>query len=281
VGLPGYQYAPPRRKRRWWLVGLVVAWALVLAVVAVWSVRNDAPTVPEQRDIAAALPVLVRATGAMLAAAEGPGRVVVLGELRFAHGCRITPVRDGVEATRDVTVYVQADQARRALDAVAAGLPPDYRARVAQARGGSRVGLHADAGSYVAIDADTLADAQVLTLEAATGCRPTAPTTLDSADPAAGVPPAALGQVLRVLHAGTADPAVRAVACPRGGTAATYTVDGVPRTPDLGRALEPLTGGATVVRADPDGWAYRDGDDSIVITAAEATLRVAATTPCR
>jgi len=285
--LPGYQYAappvgpPPRRKRRRWLVGIVVAWALVLAVLAVWSVRNDAPTVPEQRDIADALPVLERATGAMLAAAEGPGRAVVLGELRFAHGCRITPVRHGVEATRDVTVYVQADQARRVLDAIAGGLPPGYQARVAQARGGSRVGLHADAGSYVAIDADTLADAQVLTLEASTGCRPTAGTTLDSADPRAGNPPPAFAAVLRALGAaGDGSPSVSAVACPGGGAAGTYTVDGVPRTKDLGRSLEPVTGGATVVRADPDGWAYRTGNDSVVVVADGPRLRVSATTAC-
>jgi hypothetical protein len=286
--LPAYPYAappvgpPPRQKRRWWLVGIVVAWALVLGGLAVWSTRNDPPTVPEQRDIAEALPVLERAAGAMLAAAEGPGRAVVLGELRFAHGCRITPVRHGVEATRDVTVYVQADQARRSLDAVAEGLPPAYKARVAQARAGSRIGLHADAGSYVAIDADTLADAQVLTLEASTGCRPTAGTTLDSADPQAGNPPPALAEVLRALGAaGERSPAVRAVVCPGGGVASTYTVDGVPRPKDLGRSLEPVTGGATVVRADPDGWAYRTGNDSIVVTASATTLHIAATTPCR
>jgi hypothetical protein len=270
-------YAPPR-KRRWLLVAIVVAWAVVLTGLGFWAVRHDPPTVPEQRNIAEALPVLDKAAGAMLAAAQGPGRAVTLGEVRVEQGCRITPVRDGAEATRDVTVYVPADQAGAALDAVAKALPAGYRASVATK--GRRVGLHADAGAYVAIDADALADSQVLTLEASTGCRPTAPIGGESAGPQAGDPPAALTAVLRALG-GSGEPAVTSVGCPGGGVVATYTVDGVPASGDLGRSLSAVTGGATVVRADPDGWAYRTGADSIVVTAQADALRVSATTACR
>jgi hypothetical protein len=73
---------------------------------------------------------------------------------------------------------------------------------------------------------------------------------------------------------------VTAVACPAGGVAATYTVDGVGPVPDLGRSLEPVTGGVTVVRSDPEGWAFRAGADSIVVTLLSKALRVAATTAC-
>jgi hypothetical protein len=278
VSLPGYPYAapPPPRKRRWWLVAIVVAWAVVLTGLGLWAVRHDPPTVPEQRNVAEALPVLERATGAMLAAAEGPGRAVVLGELQIERGCRITPVRAGAEAFRDVTLYVPVDQAANALDEVAAGLPPGYQAHVAAK--GRRVGLHADAGSYVAIDADSLVNSQVLTLEAATGCRPDAAVP-SSAFPQAGDPPAALTSVLRALG-GSGEPAVTAVGCPDGGTAATYTVDGVKAVGDLGRSLTPVTAGTTVVRADPDGWAYRTGTVSIVVAAQASALRVSATTAC-
>jgi hypothetical protein len=160
VTLPGYDYAappaasaPPKR-RRWWLVGLVVVWILVVAGLGVWSVRNDPPTVPEQRDIAQALPVLDRATGALFAAATaGTDRAVVLGELRIARDCTITPVRQGAEATRDVTVHVAADRALTVLEEIAAALPGDYRAEAGDSSGGRRVGLHADAGGFVGIDA--------------------------------------------------------------------------------------------------------------------------------
>jgi hypothetical protein len=283
VSVPGYPYAappfgpPPRGKRRWWLVAVVVAWVVVLAGLGLWAVRHDPPTVPEQRNIAEALPVLERATGAMLAAAQGPGRAVVLGELQVERGCRITPVRSGAEAVRDVTLYVPADQAGTALDEVAKGLPAEYRAHVATRA--SRVGLHADAGAYVAIDADSLADAQVLTLEASTGCRPDAAIAAESAGPPAGDPPPALTAVLRALG-GAGEPTVSAVGCPGGGTAATYTVDGVRPVRDLGSTLSSVTDGATVVRADPSGWAYRTGTDSIVVTAQADALRVTATTAC-
>lgn len=287
VSAPGYPYVVPpvvppgRPKRRRWLVIAVVAWIVALAGLAVWSVRNDPPTVPEQRDIAHALPVLQRAAGAMLAAAQGPGRAVALGALHLAEGCRITPVRHGIEGTRDVTVYVQADQARRALDAIAAGLPDGYRARVAQSGNGSRVALEADAGGYVAVDADTLADAQMFTLEASTGCRPIADTGPGSADPPAGPPPPALTTALKALGApATGTPAARTVACPTNGNASTYTVDNLPTPADLGGALQPAVTGATVVRADPHGWAYRTGDESIVITEDGGRLQVNATTAC-
>ena len=83
VALPGYLSSPPEppvEKRRWWLVGLVAVWILVGAGLGFRSVRTDPPTVPEQRDIGQALPVLERATGALLAAATaGTDRAVVLG----------------------------------------------------------------------------------------------------------------------------------------------------------------------------------------------------------
>jgi hypothetical protein len=286
VSAPGYPFvapppAPPvRPRRRWLLIGIVTAWVLVLAGLAVWSIRNDPPTVPEQRDIAYALPVLQRATGAMLAAAQGADRAVVLGELRLARGCRITPVRDGIEATRDVTVYVQADRAHPTLDAIAAGLPDSYRARVAQSGGGTRVALHADGGGYVAVDADTPADAQVFTLVASTGCRPVADTAPGSVNPPPGPEPAALRDVLGALGA-AGTPTVRTTGCPGGATAGTYTVDNVAAPADLGGALQPVVNGATVVRADPRGWAYRIGEVSVVVTADGGRLQVNATTVCR
>ncbi len=285
VTAPPYSYPapppePPRGKRRWWLVGLVAAWIAVLAGLGWWSVRNDPPTVPEQRDIADALPIVQQATGALLAAATaGNDRAVVVGDLRLSDGCNLTPVRGGVEATRDVTLHVAADRALPVLRAIAAALPADYAAEAGDSSGGRRVGLRADAGGFVAIDAASDSSAQVLQVRVSTGCRPRA----DLADaPDGGVAaevPAAMRDVLAALG-GTGAARLTEVPCPDGGTGRTYTVDGVPSSRDLGRSLRDVVAGTTVLRAEPAGWAWRAGPESVVVTKDGGTLRVSATTPC-
>jgi hypothetical protein len=257
---------------------VVAGWVLVLAALAVWSVRHDPPTVPEQQKLADAVPVLQRAAGSVVVAAQGPGRAVVIGALQISHGCRITPVRSGESASRSITVHVQADQARAVLDAIAASLPAGYRASAAHYNGGARVALHADAGHYVAIDADSPATAQAFSVVVSTGCRPdSVPTTADPA--AVGSAPAALAAVLRVLRGG-GEPVVRSVSCPTGGVASTYTVDNIALTGDLGAALQPVLGGVSVVRSDPGVWAYRSGNDAVVTTADGGRVQVSVTTGC-
>jgi hypothetical protein len=318
---PGYSppppAAPPRPAgRRRVFIGAVVAWIVILVGLAVWSVRHDPPTVPEQRDIQQALPELQRAVGVVFAAASGPGRAAVLGDLQAAQDCRITPVRAGILAVRDVTVHVRAGEARAAVDAIAAALPKNYRATVSAGRGGTRFALHADAGEFIGIDASSDAGAQVLTLRASTDCRPLGSGPLDRSDPAAGPPPAVLDATLRALGApgvagragspaggslsgGPSVPAVsgapagaagqggtgegvvvRAVACPGGGTAASYLVQGVAAPADLGRSLRSVVSGASVIRADPAVWAYRTGNDSVVIEVDARRLSVTASTSC-
>jgi hypothetical protein len=272
---------PPETGRRWWLVGLVGAWIVVLAVLGWWSVRTDPATVPEQRDIAAALPVVEQATGALLAAATaGDDRAVVLGDLRLSEDCNLTPLRGGIEATRDVTLHVAADRALPVLEEIAAALPPRYAAQAGDSSAGRRVGLQADAGGFVAIDAAADSGAQVVQVTVSTGCRPRS----DSVDlPVAGPPVRDLPPVLRsALGAFGGDRPARLteVSCPDGGTGRTYTVDGVPAPRDLGRSLQDVVAGAKVLRAEPAGWAYRAGPDSVVILKNDATLRVSATTAC-
>ena len=284
VRVPPYSWpAPPpeESRRRWWLIGVVGAWIVVVTVLALWSGRRDPATVPEQRDIADALPVLQQATGAVLAAATtGDDRAVVLGDLRLSRECDLTPVRAGIEATRDVTLYVQADRALAVLKEIAAALPAGYRAEAGASSGGRRVGLQADAGGFVAIDAAADAGAQVVQVTASTGCRPRSERV--QADPAgsrATQLPASLRAALAALG-GSGAARFSEVGCPDGGVGRTYTVEGVPAPRDLGRSLRDLVAGGTVVRAEPDGWAYRSGADSVVVVRVDATLRVSATTPC-
>jgi hypothetical protein len=287
VTSPGYSYAPPpptgeRPKRRWWLIAIAAAWALLLAGFAVWSVHNDPPSVPEQRDIAAALPALQRATGVMFAAADGADRAVVLGELEFARGCAVTPVRAGVEASRDVTVRVRADQAPAALAAIARALPPEYAAVVRHNKAGTRHALRADAGEFVAVEASADANATVFTLRASTGCRPLAPGVQFGSAPAPATElPGAFGDALKALGAAGAPATRTEVACPAGGrTARSVSAAEVAAPADLGRSLQGVVAGTVIVQADPQVWAYRAGDVSVVVSDSEGKARVTATTGC-
>lgn len=261
-----------RVRRRGWLVAVVAAWIAVLAVLAVWSVDNEPPSVPEQRTLEQALPELARATGAVLAAAGGPGRAVVLQRLDTSATCDVTPVREGVDATRDVTVHVRDGEARAALDGIAAGLPAAYRAAVTSGRAGTKLSLHADAGNFIGIDADAEAVGKVLTVRVSTGCRPLAGDGPDPEDPAAGPPPA----VLAALGA-EGEPGVRAVVCPSGKVGATWTVDA---PAGLAGRIERWGRTASLVRADSSVRAYRTGDESVVVVPDGDRLRVSVTSAC-
>jgi len=275
---PGWGGPAAGAARRRWLGGLVTAWIVVVGGLAVWSVRHSPATVAEQRGIGVAVAELRKATGVVFAAADGDGRAVELGELRVESGCRITPVRQGESATRDVAVHVRDGEARAALAAVAAALPAGYRAEVSASRAATRLSFHADAGDFVGIDADADATAQVLNLELSTGCRP--PGRPDRADPPAAPAPRALATALAALAAPPTAPTVQTVACPDGGVAATYTVDGIPPPADLRQRLRAPTAGATVLRSDTFTWIYRAGPDAVLILPAGKHLRVSVTTGC-
>jgi hypothetical protein len=265
------------RKRRWWLVGLVVAWIAVLGGLSVWSVRHEKATVPEQRDIADAVPELQQAAGVLVSAADGDGRALVLGELELIGNCRITPVRSGVVAARDLTVYVRDGEARTALEAIADGLPPGYRAELASDKGGTRLGLHADAGNFIGIDGNVDATAKVLTLRLSSGCRPGNDRIPGETDPAAGAPPAAFAAVLAALGGdAAASPEVQAVNRPDGGVAASWSVE-VDEPADLARRLRTVSAGATLLRSDASAWAYRTGDTSVVVVPDGTNVRVTVT----
>ncbi|MBB2945817.1 hypothetical protein FB565_005575 [Actinoplanes lutulentus] len=264
--------------RRLRTAAVVTAWVAVLLAISFWSVRKDPPTVAEQRDIAEAMPELSRATGSLFAAAAGDDRWVLrLGELRI-EDCSITPVRPGRVASRDLTVFVPEGEARTALDAIAAGLPDGYQPSVMAMRGGTRLSLYADAGAFIAIEAEALSVDQQLTIRAGSGCRP-ASRTAETTDPVAGPAPASLAAVLSALNADATEPETRAVACPDGGTAATFVADGGPADPEDGPRGVP--DGTVPVWADAGGWAYRMGSDSVVVTAQGGRLQVSVTTACR
>jgi hypothetical protein len=286
---------PPRREgspRRRWLVAVIAVWAVVLAGLGWWSVGHERPSVPEQRNIEQALPELQKAAGVLFAAAGGPGRAVELGALEFSRKCRLTPVRDGALAHREVTVQVRAGEARAALEAVAAALPRSYAADVVVDQKRTRLYFHADAGNFVGIDADEAAAAGAVTLRVSTGCRPSVPGgTLESSDPPPGARPAVLDTVLRDLKASAPTASaptasapgvvsVRVITCPAGNVAGTYVVDDVATPPDLVSGLKNLAVGDQQIRADETVRAYRTGNDSVIVVVDDRTLRVSVSTAC-
>ncbi|WIM96132.1 hypothetical protein ACTOB_008293 [Actinoplanes oblitus] len=271
---------PGRKRRRRWPAAVVAGWIVVLAGISWWSVRHDPATVPEQQDLGEAMPALRAATGTLLAAAGDGPWAVRLGAPR-AETCELTPVRDGTDAGQDIFLYVPEGQARTALNEVAAALPERYRAAVVPTRAGTRLSLLADAGAFIAIEAQAQAADQVLTLSVDTGCRPGKPDrTGTSAAPVApaGAVPALLGETVAALGgvAGSGV-SVQEIGCPAGGTAATYRAaagasGGRPRgVPD----------GVTPVWSGAAGWAYRKGPASVVVDASGERLQVSVTTPCR
>ena len=269
----------PRGRRRRWLIGGTIVWFVLLVAVAVDSAGRDRATVPDQLDIASALPDVDRATGAVSAAADGAGRVLVIGAV-VMQDCDVTPVRAGADAARDVTVHVRAGEAPTTLDAIAAALPASYGARVSHSRGGTRHELSADAGEFVAVHGTVDDGGTVLTLRSSTGCRPLGAGATTPVVPA-GATPAPLAVALKALQLTGQDPAtIREVGCPSGGRARTVSVNGQPAPPDLGRALRAVTAGAVVIEEAADRLAYRAGDTSVVVTSESDRVAVTATTGC-
>lgn len=270
------QPAPGRRRLRW-LLAATVAWAVLLAVLAWVSVRDDPPTVREQRNLAEAGPVVDRAVGELLAAA-GDGVAAWLRPDVLRRGCRVTPFSDGAALTRGVEVLLPDDDVRGLLQRVADRLPAGWRAGVRV--GGQGPVLRADAGEFVAVEGRTTGPGRVR-FTADTGCRPLgdgyrAPT-------AAGGPEAdAATELLRGFGGAEGPVEVSAAPCPGGATARTATAVSAPDRPDLPTlpgTLAQLSDGAQHIRATPELYAYRSSR-SVVAERVDGRVRLTVATIC-
>ncbi|WP_374225561.1 hypothetical protein [Micromonospora sp. C31] len=266
----------PAAPRRWlpWLLAGTVAWAVLLAALTWTSVRNDPPTVREQRTLAEAGPVVDRAVGALVAAA---GDTAVLTPPEIERGCRVTPFADGATLIRGVDVFVAAGRERALLEQVADRLPEDWRAGV---RVTSDVGprLRADAGEFVTVAGRVAGDGRVrLTVD--TGCRPVGDGYDVPATAAAGVEADALGEALRVLGApGGPAPELVTAPCPGGGTARSARSAGVEATASPAAALAPVT--RVPVLDVPQAYAYRRGPVTVVADLSGDQVVVSVNTAC-
>jgi hypothetical protein len=277
---PSPQGDAPRRRRRHWLAAAVALWAVLLVGLAYLSVRQDAPTVPEQRDIAAASQVVDRAVGALVAAV-GEDAVVEMSAARLVAGCRVTPLREGATLERSVTVRTRPGAASAELDGIAHRLPPSFAATVRSDPGGSAVSLRADAGDFVAVRG-SLAGKEVLTLTVASGCRPTSPGVDPLVQLLMGLP--IDEEPVRVLKALGTTPRERVdrVGAPCPGRGAAYTARATARDAVQVRpvaALGPVAD-ATVLADTSDQYVVRAGRRSLVVERVAGEVRVTVTDGC-
>lgn len=150
------------RKRTWVIVG-VAAWAVLLVLLAVWSYRNDPPTVPGQTTEAQARTTMDRVTGQLQAVSSS----VQIGAYA-EQTCDITNAREGVALRRELTFTTQSGGEATLLRSIASQLPESYHARTSGAD--ETISLYADAGTFVTVRGRRLDDGQVL-VTLASGCR--------------------------------------------------------------------------------------------------------------
>ncbi|MGS2613210.1 hypothetical protein ACVCAH_01540 [Micromonospora sp. LZ34] len=278
---PGY--APPTGPdqpaapgRRPWLIVVVVAWAVLLAALTWVSVRDDPPTVREQRTLDQAGPVVDGAVGELVAAAGDA--VLALTPARIERGCRVTPFADGATLVRGVDVVVPTGEERALLERVADRLPAGWRAGVRATPDGPR--LRADAGEFVTVEGRREADGRVR-LIADTGCRPVGTGYAAPPPGAGGAETTALAEALSALGrpAGPA-PELLTVPCPGGGVARTARAAAGPPPSSPAAALAPLAPLAAPVADTPQVYAYRRGEVAVLLDLAAPDSPVSATTGC-
>jgi hypothetical protein len=267
--------APTRSRRRWLLVA-TVAWAVLLAVLTWASVRDDPPTVREQRSLDQAGPVVDRAVGE-LARAVGAADLLELGPARIATGCRVTPLADGARLRREVGVLAPTGAEQAVLAGIADRLPASWRAGVGPGVDGPE--LRADAGEFVAVEGRPTIDGRVR-LIVDTGCRPVGAGYPPAPPPTAGPEATALTAALRALGRPIdAVPELVSAPCPGGGLARTArSADGVDPAVSTA-ALAPLAGN-TPLLDQPPVYAYRTGDVTVLAEIGPDATRLAATVGC-
>ncbi|MFG1870209.1 hypothetical protein [Micromonospora arborensis] len=266
----------PARSWRRWLLAATAAWAVLLALLAWMSVRDDPPTVREQRTLGQAGPVVDRAVGELSRAAGAAG-LLELSPPRVASGCRVTPFADGARLRREVGVLAPTGTERAVLVGIAERLPASWRAEVGPGLDGPE--LHADAGEFVAVEGRPTVDGRVR-LIVDTGCRPVGSGYTAAPATAAGAEAAALTAALGALgRPSEAAPELVTAPCPGGGLARTARSAGGPGPASSTDALAPLAGKAPLLD-NPPVYAYRTGPVTVLAELSPEATQLAATVGC-
>jgi hypothetical protein len=262
--------------RRRWLLVASIAWAVLLAGLAVYAVRRGAPTVRAQTSVAEALPTVDRAIAEVATAAATAGAVVQVGGYeKVGSTCSITAVRDGARYERSVSLFVPAGQEGKLVDQVGAHLPRRYAVEV---RGSGNHSLTADAGNYVAVRGSTVGAGQAR-ITADTGCRPLTRPVTEAQPPSDTANRAPVQAVLDTLKVTDASFQTHRVGCDRGGSVWTVQADGPPGSApaSLTDALGDQQG---KILARPNLYVYRSGPVGVVASTRDGVLTVTATTGC-
>jgi hypothetical protein len=260
-----------------WLLVATIAWVLVIAGLAYYSLRTGRPTAREQTSIGSALPVVDAALGDIAAALDPATTVPVLGGYaELSHDCRITAVRDGSRYERVLVVYTKDGAEGAVLDRIAAGIPKRYRVRV---RHGTKVQtLTADAGNFVLVQGGVDAPGQVR-ITADTGCRPLDRPVVES-QPLATDNQAPVQAILDALHVRPERWQSHRVSCPGGGALWTVEATTAAGTTPAPPAVRAAAGSASVVLARNELYAYRSGSAGVAIRSVNGGLDVASTVGC-
>ncbi|MGA3488779.1 hypothetical protein ACK8GG_12300 [Micromonosporaceae bacterium DT55] len=272
--------APPKWRRPA-LVAASACWALLLVVLTGLSIRDDEPTVREQRDIVQAMPVVERTLGHLVAAAAGPEAVLELGDL-WHEECKVNPVLTGARLRGELIVRTAGEDVRPVLESVARRLPAEYRAGVGNGVNGVR--LRADAGEFVSVRGVPDGPGRAI-FSVDTGCRVVpADADLDAHLLPDTAREGDLWMALWTLDRDSAEIGARVwVPCPDPRTTVRRQhlfVAGDPVTAP-GVALAALrTAETTVVVDEPDLYAARTGPVNLVARTVDGQTRLSVTLDC-
>lgn len=202
-----------------------------------------------------------------------PPAVVAVSPFTRAGSCRISAARDGEQWRQEVTAYTIPGRENAVLDRLARGLPASYRASARKDK------LRADAGDFVSLSGGPASPGEVR-ITVATGCR----AGPGPAPPSSQPDPAARGPVEAALGALDVRPVRWSgfdVPCPDGGALHTATAESEPGTVPGPLPATLMSVGPGAVVAEPDVYAYRAGDVSVVVRLRDGVVSVSATTGCR
>ncbi|MFG2037674.1 hypothetical protein [Dactylosporangium sp. NPDC048998] len=257
-----------------WIVTGVVAWAAVVAGLALYSHFHGRPTAREQTTIAEALPTVDGALGRIYSALDPASSVAVLGGYRRTEvSCRVTSAREGTRFARDLTVYVKKSSEGATLDRVKAALPAAYKASVVHS-GGTDL-LSADAGNFVAVRGGVPEPGQ-LRFTADTGCRIQDERVTEATPPSQNANRAPVQAVLDTLGKPASEWRTHRLSCPAGG--ALWTVEAV--TSGDGATARATVPASAVVLDEPRVYAYRAGAAGVALRTEHDSLVVSSTAGC-
>jgi hypothetical protein len=159
---PQPQPTPPARRHLWTV--LVTGWALLLLVLAVWSARNDPPSLRDQTTAASAKATIEEVVGQVTARVPAGATIQDKGYAEKA--CSLSAARDGVSVARTLIVSGPTGGESAMIEALASALPD----AVTRPADGPKEGFFYDAGNYVAVRGKVSGEG-IVTVDLNSGCR--------------------------------------------------------------------------------------------------------------